>query len=272
MFKITPATLININDDKIYSDVAIFTNYINKATGYNLKSTRSNKKKDQQINIFLSPERDSDSYKLTIDSTGIFIEAGKNAGTFYALQTLIELIHSGNIKELSVPYLTINDYPRFQYRGMHLDVARHFFPVSTIKKYLDYLALYKMNVFHWHLTDDQGWRIEIKKYPKLKEISAWRKGTLIGHFGDKPELYDTLSYGGFYTQEEIKDVVKYAAERHITIIPEIEMPGHALAALAAYPELSCTGGPFEVGKTWGVFKDVFCPKEETFTFLRKRTR
>jgi hexosaminidase len=124
-----------------------------------------------------------------------------------------------------------------------------------------------MNFFHWHLTDDQGWRIEIKKYPKLLEIGAWRKGTLIGHFFDMPVKYDSIPYGGFYTKDEIRSIVKYASERHITIIPEIEMPGHAQAALASYPEYSCTGGPFEVGKTWGVYKDVFCPKEETFVFL-----
>jgi hexosaminidase len=148
---------------------------------------------------------------------------------------------------------------------MHLDVSRHFFEVEFVKKYIDYLAQYKMNTFHWHLTDDQGWRIEIKKYPKLTEIGAWRNGSMVGHYRD--QTFDTIRYGGFYTQEEIKEVVAYAKERHITIVPEIEMPGHALAALAAYPEYSCTGGPFEVGKTWGVLDDVFCPKEETFAFL-----
>ena len=124
-----------------------------------------------------------------------------------------------------------------------------------------------MNMFHWHLTDDQGWRIEIKKYPELQKISAFRNGTLKGHLSDKPEEYDSTRYGGYYTQEEIKDIVAYAAERHVTIVPEIEMPGHAMAALAAYPHLSCTGGPFETAMKWGVFQDVFCNREETFDFL-----
>ena len=148
---------------------------------------------------------------------------------------------------------------------MHLDCARHFFPKEFVKKYIDYLAMYKMNTFHWHLTDDQGWRIEIKKYPKLTEVGAWRNGSMIGHYSD--QKFDDKRYGGFYTQDDIKEIVAYANQRHITIIPEIEMPGHAVAALAAYPEYSCTGGPFEVGKTWGVLDDVFCPKDETFTFL-----
>ena len=148
---------------------------------------------------------------------------------------------------------------------MHLDCARHFFPKEFVKKYIDYLAMYKMNTFHWHLTDDQGWRIEIKKYPKLTEIGAWRNGSMIGHYSD--QKFDDKRYGGFYTQEDIKEIVAYANQRHITIIPEIEMPGHAVAALASYPEYSCTGGPFEVGKIWGVLDDVFCPKDETFTFL-----
>src|SRR4030095_6565101 len=151
---------------------------------------------------------------------------------------------------------------------MHLDVGRHFMPVEFVKKYIDLLAYYKMNYFHWHLTEDQGWRIEIKKYPKLQEIAAWRDETLIGHYSDQPVQYDGLRYGGYYTQEEIKDVVKYAEDRFVTIIPEIEMPGHSQAALAAYPELACTPGPFKVATSWGVFEDVFCPYDTTFSFLQ----
>jgi len=266
-FSISSSTTIAFNDDRFVSDIEIFNNYLKKNYGLQLNTERSSRVKRGQLNIFLASEIDSDGYHLKIDSNGISIQAGQHAGAFYALQTLIQLLPPGKVNEVTVPYLKIEDSPRFKYRGMHLDVARHFFSVKTVKNYIDFLAMYKMNVFHWHLTDDQGWRIEIKKYPKLQTISAWRSGTLKGHLGDKPEVYDSIRYGGYYTQDEIKDVVKYAAERHITIIPEIEMPGHALAALAAYPEYSCTGGPFEVGKTWGVFKDVFCPKEETFTFL-----
>jgi hexosaminidase len=169
---------------------------------------------------------------------------------------------------LKVPSCEITDEPRFAYRGMHLDVGRHLFPVEYIKRYIDMIALHKMNTFHWHLTEDQGWRIEIKKYPKLTEVGAFRKETIVGHAGKKPAVYDGKPYGGFYTQEDIRDIVAYAKSKFITVIPEIEMPGHSLAALAAYPELSCTGGPFEVGTKWGVFDNVYCAgKEETFKFL-----
>jgi hexosaminidase len=170
--------------------------------------------------------------------------------------------------KLSVPACEIKDEPRFVYRGMHLDVGRHMFPVASIKRYIDMIALHKMNTFHWHLTEDQGWRIEIKKYPKLTETGAFRKETIVGHAGKPPLVYDGIPYGGFYTQDEVREVIAYAASRFITIIPEIEMPGHALAALASYPELSCTGGPFEVGTKWGVEDDVFCAgKEGTLSFL-----
>ncbi len=266
-FMISTSTAIVFNDEKISSDAEIFNAYLKKNYGFQLKTEKSEKIRKEQLYIFLSSEMDTDSYHLVIDSSGINIHAGPNAGAFYALQTLIQLLPPGKVNEVTVPYLIIEDSPRFKYRGMHLDVVRHFFPVQSVKDYIDYLAMYKMNYFHWHLTDDQGWRIEIKKYPKLQSVAAWRSGTLKGHLGDKPEEYDTIRYGGYYTQDEIRDVVKYASDRHITIIPEIEMPGHAQASLAAYPEYSCTGGPFEPAKTWGVFKDVYCPKEETFIFL-----
>ncbi|MEO6039510.1 MAG: family 20 glycosylhydrolase, partial [Saprospiraceae bacterium] len=168
----------------------------------------------------------------------------------------------------SAPASLIEDAPRFPYRGLHLDVARHFFPVAFVKKYIDLLAMHKLNTFHWHLTDDQGWRIEIKKYPELQSMAACRKETLVGHAADLPQVYDGQRYCGYYTQEEIKDVIEYARRRFVTIIPEIEMPGHAQAALAAYPELGCTGGPYETATEWGVFGDVFCAgNEQTFAFL-----
>lgn len=206
-----------------------------------------------------------DGYHLLVFDKTISITGYTDKDIFYGIQTLLQAISSDKPNSYSVPGLTISDAPKYTWRGMHLDVCRHFFPKEFIKKYIDYLALYKMNTFHWHLTDDQGWRIEIKKYPKLTEVGAWRNGSMIGHYTD--QTFDNIRYGGFYTQEEIKEIVAYAKERHITIVPEIEMPGHALAALASYPEFSCTGGPFEVGKTWGVLEDVFCPKDETFTFL-----
>lgn len=231
-------------------------------------------KKDDAI-IFLKDEsiQNTEGYQLEITPKQIIIKASTGKGAFYAVQTLRQLIPAefenasfvGN--EIQIHAQTIQDEPQFQYRGMHLDVARHLFPVDFIKKYIDALALLKMNTFHWHLTDDQGWRIEIKKYPKLQEVAAYRKETLIGHYNSQPQLFDGKRYGGFYTQEEIKDVVAYAQNRFVTIIPEIEMPGHAQAAIAAYPELGCTGEHVEVATKGGVFEEIFCPTEETFTFL-----
>jgi hexosaminidase len=207
----------------------------------------------------------NEGYTLSVNNEGVTINANTAAGLFYGVQSLIQLI-SPDGKQ--VPFVEITDYPRFAYRGLHLDVGRHMFPTSFIKKYIDLMALHKFNRFHWHLTEDQGWRIEIKKYPKLQEVAAYRKETLIGHAEKKSEKFDGIKYGGFYTQEEIKEVVQYAADRFVTIIPEIELPGHSLAALSAYPELGCTGGPYEAATKWGVFEDVYCAgKDETFKFL-----
>lgn len=205
---------------------------------------------------------EKEEYKLNVNNDGVQLEATGGAGLFYGVQTLFQLIDNNEI-----PFVQISDQPRFSYRGLHLDVGRHMFPVDFIKKYIDLMSHYKYNTFHWHLTEDQGWRIEIKKYPKLQEVAAYRDETVIGHARQSKE-YDGQRYGGYYTQEEIKDVVDYATKRYITIIPEIEMPGHSLAALAAYPYLGCTGGPYETGKTWGVFEDVYCAgKETTFEFI-----
>jgi hexosaminidase len=226
----------------------------------------------------------ADGYQIDISQRNIEI-TGNEKGLFYAFQTLIQLLPITSSKEIKIPCCTIKDYPRFAYRGMHLDVGRHFFPVSFVKKYIDYLALHKFNTFHWHLTEDQGWRIEIKKYPKLTSVGGWRNGTIVGRYRGTGN--DGKRYGGFYTQEEIKEVIKYAAARYIDVIPEIELPGHSSAAIAAYPELSCfpeeptkkyfpkqcawsgdTTGK-QVQQTWGVFNDVFCAgKENTFQFLQ----
>lgn len=206
-----------------------------------------------------------DAYRLVIDTDRIDIEVSSTEGLQYALVSLVQMIqHTG----FPLPVVEINDRPRFIYRGMHLDVCRHFFSVEEIKKHLDYMAFYKYNHFHWHLTEDQGWRIEIKKYPRLQEVAAFRKETLSGHYNDVPHTFDGQRYGGYYTHEDIREIVAYASQRHISIIPEIEMPGHSLAALAAYPELSCDPDKnYEVATKWGVFADVYCPTEATFTFL-----
>ena len=195
---------------------------------------------------------------------------GHGAGMFYGIQTLMQLIHkSSNSGYATIPCASIKDYPRFGYRGMHLDVARHFFDVDFIKKYIDVMAYYKLNTFHWHLTDDQGWRIEIKKYPKLTEVGSKRAQTKIGDFkGNNNDLYDNTPYGGFYTQDQVSEIVAYANARYITIVPEIEMPGHVHAAVAAYPELSCDPTKtYKVGETWGEYKDVVCPTDANFKML-----
>ncbi len=221
------------------------------------------------------------AYTMKINHDGVYIAGDNETGAFYGVQTLLQLLPVQKTGSLEIPYVSIKDYPRFLYRGMHLDVGRHFFGVNEIKKYIDYLAYHKFNTFHWHLTEDQGWRIEIKKYPLLTSVGGFRNGTIIGH--NPGTGNDSLHYGGFYTQEEVKEIMKYAQDRYITIIPEIELPGHASAAIAAYPQLSCfpdestkispkiswngsrTGK--QVQQSWGVFEDVYCPSDSTFTFL-----
>ena len=226
---------------------------------------------DSAIKVGIDGQGAAESYRLSVTKEGITLNAADYAGLFYGLQTLSQLmppdaVTSSDVSSFDLPVLEIDDAPRFTYRGVHLDVARHFFPPEFIKHYIDLLALYKINRFHWHLTEDQGWRIEIDQYPKLTEVAAFREQTQIGH-GLEEFQGDGVRYGGFYTKEEIREIVAYAQARNVMIIPEIEMPGHATAALAAYPELACTEGPFEVAMTWGIFEDIYCPYEETFEFL-----
>jgi hexosaminidase len=222
------------------------------------------------------------AYNMHVNKDGVYIGGDNATGTFYGIQSLIQLLPTQKMQNLALPYVQIEDKPRFAYRGMHLDVGRHFFPTAYVKKYIDFIAMHKMNTFQWHLTEDQGWRIEIKKYPRLTSIGGYRNGTIVGHFPGKSN--DGIRDGGFYTQAEIKEIVKYAADRYITVIPEIELPGHASAAIAAYPQLSCfpdssTKHPVrspwngttegkQVQQTWGVFEDVFAPTEFTFSFLQ----
>ncbi|HEY3371282.1 MAG TPA: beta-N-acetylhexosaminidase [Prolixibacteraceae bacterium] len=209
------------------------------------------------------------AYTLDVDEDGIRIQ-GSEDGVFYGIQSLIQLMPVTGIKDIqsiTVPFVNINDQPRFAYRGMLLDVGRHFFAIDFLKKCVDYAAFHKINYFHLHLTDDQGWRIEIKKYPKLAEVGAWRNGTMIGLYPGTGN--DGKKHGGYYTQEELKDLVSYAQKRYVSIVPEIEMPGHALAALSSYPNLGCTGGPYQVKEMWGVSDDVFCAgNDSTFSFLQ----
>ncbi|MES2268479.1 MAG: family 20 glycosylhydrolase [Bacteroidota bacterium] len=211
----------------------------------------------------------AEGYRLTITPQQITV-AGKGAGLFYGIQTLMQLMPLERTATAKLPAVTIEDYPRFGYRGLMLDVCRHFYTVEFVKRYIDLMAAYKLNTFHWHLTDDQGWRIEIKKYPKLTTVGSRRVESVIGNYRDRTPLqYDGVPVTGFYTQDQIRDVIKYAADRYITIVPEIEMPGHALAALAAYPELSCDPSQtYQVSGKWGVFNNIFCPSEKTFGFLQ----
>lgn len=268
--------IVVIQPEKLKFESQYLADIISKHTGFKPEIVVVSGKKDLENAIVLrlvpKASKNAEGYQLKVEKGNISILAPKSTGIFYGIQSLLQLFppsffSSNHERSLKIPRLFIQDAPRFPYRGMHLDVSRHFFPPADIKRYIDMLAMYKFNTFHWHLTDDQGWRIEIKKYPKLTEIGGWRDSTLIGRYGTKPVRYDKKRYGGFYTQDEIRNIVKYAAQRHITIIPEIEMPGHSSAALAAYPGLACTPGPFHVATTWGVFKDIYCPKEKTFHFL-----
>ena len=272
-FDFNASTKILINNDfKEFNVVAGYLiDYLSEIYQLNIKKTNENTDNEPIISILINEDFENDeAYSLTIDESGIKIEGKTPRAVFYGVQSLLQIFPAGKQKTdgFKIPYITLSDYPQFKWRGMHLDVCRHFFPVEFVKKTIDVLASLKMNVFHWHLTEDQGWRIEIKKYPKLTEIGAWRKETVIGHMVEYPLKFDGKKHGGFYTQEQIKEVVDYAQSRFITVVPEIELPGHAVAALAAYPEYSCTGGPFEVFTEWGISEEVFCAgKDETFEFL-----
>lgn len=287
-FVISPKTSIVVSN-KIDDATASFLNiYLSDYYGFKLpivkKATKDYIKFSSLKNV---KGLQAEGYSLKSDNKGVVIEGNSDIGTFYGMQTLIQLLPVERSKALKIAAVTVKDEPRFVYRGAMLDVARHFFPVSFVKKYIDYLALHKLNYFHWHLTEDQGWRIEIKKYPKLTEIGSKRNGTIVGRYPGKGN--DNTPEGGFYTQEDVKEIVKYAADRFITVIPEIEMPGHSSAAIAAYPMLSCfpdekteipatmisekskqelaSGRTKLVQETWGVFTDVYAPTEYTFKFL-----
>ena len=250
-----------------------FQEFLQSGAEFQLKKNLKNK---AHISIEKDSNQPAEGYSLTISDSKITIKTNDASGAFYAIQTLRQLLPpilekslstKGENKSFLLPQLNITDFPKFRYRGMHLDVSRHFFDKEFVKKYIANIAMLKMNYFHWHLTEDQGWRIEIKQYPKLTSIGGFRNETRIGHYEDKPERYDGKRYGGFYTQEDIKEVVAFAQKHNVIIIPEIEMPGHAQAAISSYPELGCTGEQIPVATTWGVFEDIFCPKEETFSFL-----
>ena len=266
-FLLKPSTPITYQegDAEMEQTARFLASYIKEVTGYEPKVTAGDAGKGIHLSI-ASDIQNKEGYRLLVSENGVEIAGASNAGIFYGVQTLRKSIPvAADGMQVELPAVSINDYPRFPYRGMHLDVSRHFFPTDSVKKFIDILALHNMNRFHWHLTDDQGWRIEIKKYPELTQIGSKRKETVIGRNSGK---YDGQPYDGFYTQDEIRDVIAYAKERFITIIPEIDLPGHQLAALATYPELGCTGGPYEVWTQWGVSDDVICAgNEKSMQFL-----
>lgn len=259
-----------VNGNRVARNSALqFTKRMQNATGFEIAvdDYKSNDPNIKYITLELCDTANwcgDEGYHLIVGKEIINIIAKTDAGLFYGIQTLYQLIPLGfelsgglKLEDIQIECMRIDDRPRFKWRGMNLDCCRHFMDKNFIKRYIDLLAYHKMNVFHWHLTDDQGWRIEIKKYPLLTGIGAWRIED------------DGSIYGGFYTQDDIKEIVAYAAERFITVVPEIEMPGHSVAALASYPRLSCTGGPFQVEKRWGVFKDIYCAgNDSTFIFIQ----
>ena len=252
-------------NEKMQRNAEFLADYLKLSAGIRPTVTTVTTEQDAIVMATGLEHDNPEAYRISVNDRRIRIEGVSEAAVFYGIQTLRKSVPVGSYASVSFSPATIDDAPRFAYRGMMLDIARHFQPVDFIKKYIDLLALHNINRFHWHLTDDQGWRIEIDAYPKLTEVGSMRKETVIGRNTGE---YDGTPHGGFYTKEELREVVKYAEDRYITIIPEVDLPGHMLAALTAYPELGCTGGPYEVAREWGVFDDVLCPgKEETFTFL-----
>ena len=282
-FIITKQTKIYLAGSNIEKSAAFLQSYIETQFGIKLPIVKSGSKKEAIIlNFDKIGHTIPGAYHLAVNKDNIYIGGDNETGVFYGIQTLIQLLPTTKVNSISIKQVSIEDKPRFAYRGLMLDVSRHFFSVDFVKKYIDFIASHKMNKFHWHLTDDQGWRIEIKKYPKLTAVGGYRNGTIIGRY---PGTGNTNSvYGGYYTQDQIKEVVKYAADRFVEVIPEIELPGHSSAAIAAYPELSCfpeestkhpaktawsgsTEGK-QVQQVWGVHEDVYVPSDNTFTFLQ----
>ena len=265
------------DDERLAGVTAALNEVLMPLFGRGPRVRHADKAADHAVNVTRDETMPAEAYRLFVTSCRIDIVAGGAQGAFYAVQTLRQLLpaaayEADDVRAVELPVVTIEDKPCLGYRGMMLDVGRHFFTVDEVKEALDIMALHKLNVFHWHLTDDQGWRIEIRKYPKLTEIGSVRSRTLIGRDPggtyDENCKFDETPYGGYYTQDEIRDVVNYAAERFITVIPEIEFPGHAVGALASYPWLGCTGEQYEVRQTWDIDDRVFCiGKETTFEFI-----
>ncbi|MEO7311559.1 MAG: family 20 glycosylhydrolase [Chitinophagaceae bacterium] len=283
-FCLSAATVLVMDDPGEKPAAEFLNDYLKRLYGFTLKLAPKATKNYIRLGVkrLLVPGVEG-KYDMQVTPAMVNISGDTYQGTFYGVQTILQLLPAEKAAKILIPCSEIMDQPRFKYRGLHLDVSRHFFPLDFIKKYIDYIAWFKLNTFHWHLTDDQGWRIEIKKYPNLTRVGGWRDGTIVGRYPGTGN--DNIHYGGFYTQEQVKEVVQYAKDRFVTVIPEIEMPGHASAAIAAYPQLSCfpeettmMPGPAseaskikkgkKVQETWGVFEDVFALTDYTFNFLQ----
>ena len=267
-FKITAKTTIYYaaGDEKQKKDAEFLASHIKEVTGIEVKTTDRQEKK--QIRLALnSGDPKSEAYSLVVNKAGITISATSHVGIFYGIQSVMKALPiARDVKSVSLPAVEVKDAPRFAYRAFMIDVGRHYFSVPYLKKLIDVFAMHNINYFHWHLTEDQGWRLEIKKYPMLTQIGSKRKETILPT--NKNE-FDGVPVSGYYTQDEAREIVKYAADRYITVIPEVDMPGHMLAALASYPELGCTGGPYEVATRFGVFEDVLCAgKAKTLQFAK----
>lgn len=265
-FVLNESTVICVADDNsaLKRNAELLQEYLAKSTGLKLKIVN----KERNNSILLTDgykSQNREAYKLTVTQKQVVIDGASPAGNFYGIQTLRKAIPANAGTGVELPCVSITDQPRFGYRGASFDVVRHFFPADSVKKFIDMLALHNANRLHWHLTDDQGWRIESEKYPLLSKISSMRKGTCIGHDFNSS---DSIPYGGYYTRDEIRDIVKYAADRHISIVPEVDLPGHMVAVLAAYPQLGCTGGPYDVWQRWGVSDDLLCAgNDSTLVFI-----
>lgn len=260
LFELTPSTTVAYPEGNkdMERNAQFLARYVNDATGMTLSVVPGKAKKGIRL-VLDKKVSGEEAYTIMVDKKCVTIAGNTPKGVFYGVQTLRKSLPVGTATVVRLPSVKISDSPRFVHRGMMLDCSRHFFPLEFVKRYIDLIAMHNMNVFHWHLSDDQGWRIEIKKYPELTIKGSRRSGTVIGY---NTALDDSIPYGGYYTQEQAREIVEYARQRYVTVIPEIDMPGHMLAALATYPELGCTGGPYEVGHRWGIYKDVLCVGNE----------
>lgn len=271
-FTLSASTVINYTagNADMERNATFLAQYVKDMTKLELGKQAAKGKAKTGISLVLNAKAKlaPEAYEIVVDKRGVTVTGATAAGVFYGVQAIrksLPVLQSAESVEL--PAAKVEASPRFAYRGMMLDCSRHFFPAKFVKKYIDMIALHSMNRLHWHISDDQGWRFEVPGYPRLTEVGSKRAQTVTGH---NSELEDGVPYGGYYTDDEIRDIVKYAAERYVTIVPEVDMPGHMMAALAAYPELGCTGGPYKTGEFWGVYRDILCAgNEKVYTFIEK---